>query len=101
MQGLGPGPHDAAPQEQQKCGRRGAEGGRGESSPQVWTLRVPDGDGDAEDEGLGGEPQAGGADLEAGGAEGAEEAAQAGAFVVDGRLLHPAPALVPAPRLGL
>ncbi len=54
-----------------------------------------------EDEGLGGEPQAGGADLEAGGAEGAEEAAQAGAFVVDGRLLHPAPALVPAPRLGL
>ena len=41
MQGLGPGPHDAAPQEQQKCGRRGAEGGRGESSPQVWTLRVP------------------------------------------------------------
>ena len=44
-----------------------------------------------EDEGLGGEPQAGGADLEAGGAEGAEEAAQAGAFVVDGRLLHPAP----------
>ena len=47
VQGLGPGPHDAAPQEQQKCGRRGAEGGRGESSPQVWTLRVPDGDGNA------------------------------------------------------
>ena len=35
---------------------------------QVRTLRVPDGDGDAENGGLGSEPQAGGADLEAGGA---------------------------------
>ena len=34
----------------------------------VRTLRVPDGDGDAENAGLGSEPQAGGADLEAGGA---------------------------------
>ena len=30
-----------------------------------------------------------------------KEAAQAGASVVEGRLLHPSPALVPTPRLGL
>ena len=35
-------------------------------------LRVPDGDRDAEDGGLGREPQAGGADLETGGAQGAK-----------------------------
>ena len=58
---------------------------------------LPDGDGASEDGGLGGEPQACGADLEGRGVEGTEEAAQTGTSVVGRRLLYPAPALVPAP----
>ena len=48
---------------------------------------------------LGGEPQADGADLEAGGAEGAGAAAAARSAVAQRRIVHPAEAAVSGPRL--
>ena len=49
--------------------------------------------------GLGGEPQAGGADLAAGGAEGAQEAAEAWPAVAERRIVHPAEAHAPGQRV--
>ena len=65
----------------------------------VRPVRLSPDDGDAAERRLAGEPQAGGADLAAGRAEGAEAAAETGAAVAERRIVRPAAAGVPGPRV--
>ena len=65
----------------------------------IRPLRLPTRHGHAPHRGLGGEPQACGAYLEAGGAEGAAAAAEARSAVAQRRIVHPAEAAVSGPRL--
>ena len=67
----------------------------------IWPLRLPPDHGAAAACGLAGQPQAGGADLAAGGAEGSYQTAKEGAALAQRRFLRPASAGAPEPCLVL
>ena len=88
----------AAQTAEQARGRGGADGRHRRAR---HPLRLPPDHGAASGRRLGGQPQAGRAALAAGGAQGACQAAQARPAVAQRRLLHPAAAGTPEPRLVL
>ena len=90
---------DAAPGEEATWRRGGATHGRDTVGEPVRQVRVSPDHEPAAYRGLGGEPQACGAYLEAGGAESAQTAAEARSAVAQRRIVHPAEAAVSGPRL--
>ena len=67
----------------------------------VWPLRLSSGHGTARCGGLARQPQAGRAHLAARGAEGTDEAAEAGQTMAQRRVVHPSRAALAEPCLGL
>ena len=101
LQGAGATPLHPAPRAAGQGRRAGPDQRHRGTGHQVRPVRLPADHRPAEGCRVASEPQAGGADLAAGGVEGAGQAAQKGTAVAERRVHHPAEAGEEKPRMGL